>query len=87
LQALTLALSELGYQVRPMVESDGVIAERYEAIGEEWRLSTLRNLCELADSYGCEYDGWEASLERQPRSNPAPAKPIGLFSKLFGKKR
>jgi hypothetical protein len=82
--ALGAALRELGYETRPTVENDGVIAERHEAIGEEWRTTTLAHLCELADSYGVEYDGWEASMTRQ---DPAPKpKPAGLFSKLFGKK-
>lgn len=86
-------LAELGYQVRYTVNNDGVVAERFEVIGEEWRTSTLADLCDLADSYGVEYDGWEASLTRQQSSSapnlpPAPSadgKP-GLLKKLFGKK-
>jgi len=82
--ALDASLRELGYETRPTVDNDGVVAERHEAIGEEWRTTTLAHLCELADSYGVEYDGWEASMTRQ---DTAPkAKPAGLFSKLFGKK-
>ena len=63
--ALGASLRELGYEVTPTVENDGVIAERHEAIGEGWRTSTLVHLCELADQYEAEYDGWEASMERQ----------------------
>lgn len=63
--ALGSALQELGYEVRPTVDNGGVVAERHEAIGDEWRTSTLPQLCELADSYGAEYDGWEASMTRQ----------------------
>ena len=88
-EALSAALSELGYAVRPTVNNDGVVAERHGAIGEDWRTSTLVHLCELADSYGAEYDGWEASMTRQPSpppaSSPAP-KPSGWASKIFGKK-
>ena len=87
--ALSNALGELGYQVRPMVNNDGVVAERNEAIGEEWRTSTLVHLCELADTYGAEYDGWEASMERQqsePTAKRATKKPSGWLSKVFGKK-
>jgi hypothetical protein len=64
-QALGEALEELGYSTRPTVDNDGVVAQRDEAIGEGWRTSTLRHLCELADAYGVEYDGWEASMTRQ----------------------
>jgi hypothetical protein len=90
--ALGASLRELDYATRPTVNNDGVIAERHEAIGEEWRTTTLAHLCELADSYGVEYDGWEASMTRQdaapqPQAAPPPQpKPAGFFSKLFGKK-
>ena len=89
-EALSAALSELGYAVRPTVNNDGVVAERHEAIGEDWRTSTLVHLCELADSYGVEYDGWEASLTRQPSPPLAPPpapKATGWTSKIFGKKK
>jgi len=86
--ALGSSLAELGYSVRPTVNSDGIVAERHEAIGEEWRTTTLANLCELADTYNVEYDGWEASMERQ-QPNP-PNEPrnqrASLLSKIFGKK-
>jgi hypothetical protein len=88
--ALGATLIELGYSTRQTVDNDGVVAERYEAIGEEWRNSTLRHLCELADTYGVEYDGWEASMTRQ---QPAPGialaspAPTGFISRLFGKKK
>lgn len=61
--ALARNLAELGYELYATAENDGVIAERYEVIGEEWRVTTLKNLCEMADSYGVEYDGWEASIQ------------------------
>jgi regulator of RNase E activity RraB len=68
-EGLGAALGELGYAVGPTADNDGIVAERHEAIGEAWRTSTLVGLCELADTYGVEYDGWEASMERQPDSS------------------
>ena len=65
-EALGAALRELGYAVTMTVDEDGIVADRNEVIGESWRTSTLVHLCELADQYGVEYDGWEASMERQP---------------------
>ncbi len=65
--ALRKVLEEQGYEVRPTVNNDGVIAERHEAIGEDWRMTTLADLCRLADTYGVEYDGWEASVTRKKR--------------------
>ncbi len=81
-EALGSALAELGYEVRPTVDNDGVVAERHEAIGETWRTTVLPGLCELADAYGAEYDGWEAAMTRQ---SPAPAKRGGLLNRLFRK--
>ena len=86
--ALGEQLRELGYVVRLTVDEDGVVAERHEAIGEEWRTSTLVHLCEMADSYGVEYDGWEASMTRQKSDvveEPSPEKSSWL-SKILGKK-
>ncbi|MEQ1725921.1 MAG: ribonuclease E inhibitor RraB [Sphingopyxis sp.] len=88
-QALSASLSELGYEVKPTVDNDGVVAERYEAIGEEWRTSTLVHLCELADSYQVEYDGWEAEMMRQPAVPPANSSgkdKSSWLSKIFGNK-
>jgi hypothetical protein len=85
-KALGAALEELGYAVRPTVDNDGVVAERHEAIGEEWRTTTLIGLCELADTYGVEYDGWEASMARQSPANTSSEKQSGWLSKIFGKK-
>lgn len=86
--ALGEALRELGYEVRLTVDEDGVVVERHEAIGEEWRTTTLAHLCEMADSYGVEYDGWEASMTRQQPDfveEPASEK-SGWLSKILGKK-
>ena len=88
--ALRNALGELGYDVRPTVDNDGVVAERHEAIGEEWRTTTLMDLAEMADAYGVEYDGWEASMTRQQPAQPSEPTAVGkggLLSKIFGKKK
>ncbi len=81
------SLRELGYEVRMTVDEDGVVAERHDAIDEQWRTQTLPVLCDLADTYGVEYDDWEASMERQSKAQQsnAPSKP-GLLSKISGKK-
>jgi len=83
---LGVALAEIGYTVRPTVNDDGVVAERHEAIGDQWRITTLVHLCELADSYGVEYDGWEASMTRQPVA-PLPTEKARWMTKIFGKNR
>ncbi len=88
-KALGNSLQELGYAVKLTVDEDGVVAERHEAIGEGWRTTTLVHLCELADTYDAEYDGWEASMERQPpptQVEPLSAKQGGWLSKIIGKK-
>ena len=86
--ALGAALRELGYTVTATAEEDGVVAERHEVIGESWRTSTLLGLCQLADQYGVEYDGWEASMTRQPAASgeAAARREGGWLSKIFGKK-
>ena len=86
-EALAASLRELGYAVKPTVNADGIIAERHETIGEEWRVTTLTALCDLCDAYGVEYDGWEAAMTRQPSTPPEDLKPSGFFSKIFGKKK
>ncbi len=87
--ALGSTLSELGYAVRLTVNEDGVVAERHEAIGEEWRTTTLAHLCELADIYGVEYDGWEASMNRSNITARPPEPQVvkrNWLNKIFGKK-
>jgi Regulator of ribonuclease activity B len=66
--ALGEALQALGYSVRPTASQDGVIAERMAVTDEQWRTETLRALSELANEYGSEYDGWEASMTRQGKN-------------------
>lgn len=95
--ALARQLAELGYDIFSTVENDGVIAERFEVIGEEWRTTTLAHLCEMADMFGVEYDGWEASVgkvqsreeleaKEQAGSDATEPEKSGFFAKFFGKK-
>jgi hypothetical protein len=83
-RALREALGELSYITRLTVNEDGVVAERHEAIGENWRTTTLAHLCEFADSYGVEYDGWEASMTAQQQPNAQQSS--GWLSKILGRK-
>lgn len=87
-EALGASLKELGYQVRPTIDDDGVVAERYDVICEDWRTTTLYHLSELADNYGVNYDGWEAAMKHpeQPLTRKEESNRSNWFSKLFGKK-
>ena len=85
-RAMGAALGELGYQVRPTVDEDGLVAERREVTDVEWARRAMHQMCELAGQYGVEYDGWEASMVRQKQVAPAPAK-RGLFHKFFKRNR
>ena len=85
-RAMGAALAELGYQVRPTADEDGLVAERWEVTDAEWARRTMHQMCELSEQYGVEYDGWEASMVRQGQDAQAPAK-RGLFHKLFKRNR
>jgi hypothetical protein len=85
-RAMGAALAELGYQVRPTADEDGLVAERWEVTDEEWARRSMHRMCELAEQYGVEYDGWEASMVRQGRATPPPAK-RGLLHKFFKRNR
>lgn len=81
---LAVVMAESGYSVRSTANEDGVIAELDEAIVEEWRTSTLLDICLLSDSCGVEYDGWEASMTRQQGTSIQPESDhwdSGLFGK------
>jgi hypothetical protein len=68
------------YLVRDSAAGPGLVAETVGVVGAEWAAETMPVLCDLADKYDAEYDGWEASAVRQPK----PGKP-GLLKSLFGK--
>lgn len=81
-------LIKQGYATRLTVNQDGIVAESHEVIGEEWRTTTLADLCRLADRFDVECDGWEASMTRQPKqAAPQSSYKPSLFAKLFGKKK
>ena len=81
-KALRTVLEKQGYRTRDTAGTPGLIAERNEVTDEAWLDTTMHMMCSLADEFGCEYDGWEASAIRQA-NKPAPKK--SLFGKLFGK--
>ena len=89
-EAMGASLTELGYQVRPTVNADGLVAERTEVTDAQWAVHTMHQMCEIAAQYGVEYDGWEGAMVRQPTATGTPPseppKSSGLFAKLFGKK-
>lgn len=83
-EGLSKALAEHGYEVRPTATEPGVVAENYAVTDNAWSESEMKKLCELANQFGAEYDGWEASMVRQ--SQPKSPTSSGFLSKLFGKK-
>ena len=62
---LTAALEEAGFEVRPTQTSPGVIAEHHAVTDEAWSAACMKQMCDLANQYGPEYDGWEGSMVRQ----------------------
>ena len=85
-EGLSKALSAEGYTVRPTATEPGVVAENHAVTDRQWSESTMKLLCDLANRFGAEYDGWEASMVRQSKDKPEPRIPTGFLSKLFGKK-
>ena len=49
--------------------SPGVIAENHAVTDRDWSTATMKQLCDLANQFGAEYDGWEASMVRQGKPN------------------
>ena len=68
-EGLTRALSEAGYEVRPTETSPGVIAETHAVTDENWSELEMKKLCDLANQFGAEYDGWEGSMVRQGKQD------------------
>ena len=62
---LKAALGEQGYVVSSTNTQPGVIAENFAVTDRDWSESEMKKMCELADRFGAEYDGWEASMVRQ----------------------
>ena len=66
---LSKALSEAGYDVRPTATEPGVIAETYAVTDESWSESEMKRMCDFANQFGAEYDGWEGSMVRQKEND------------------
>ena len=66
---LSAALAAKGFEVRPTATSPGVIAEHYAVTNREWSTAAMQMMCDLANEFGAEYDGWEGSMVRQGEVN------------------
>jgi len=77
-------LEKQGFAVRPTTTTPGLIADRNEVTDPAWADTSMHMMCSLADEFGAEYDGWEASMVRQAA---APPKPTSWTQKLFGKRK
>ena len=66
---LASALAAKGFEVRPTATSPGVVAEQHAVTDREWSTSAMKLMCELANEFGAEYDGWEGSMVRQGEPN------------------
>ena len=62
---LSAALSAGGYTVSPTATSPGVIADIHAVTDHAWSETTMKQMCDLANRFDAEYDGWEASMVRQ----------------------
>src|SRR5688572_5729326 len=62
---LSKALAEDGFEVRPTATEPGVVAEKHDVTDRAWSESEMKKLCDLANRFGAEYDGWEGSMGRQ----------------------
>ena len=68
-EGLSRALAEDGFEVRPTATEPGVVAEKHDVTDRAWSESEMKKLCDLANRFGAEYDGWEASMVRQGEAN------------------
>jgi len=59
-----------GYVVSSTNTAPGVIAENFAVTDRKWSESEMKKMCDLANRFGAEYDGWEASMVRQPKADP-----------------
>ena len=68
-EGLSRALSEQGFVTRPTATSPGVIAENFAVTDRAWSETEMQRMCDLANRFGAEYDGWEASMVRQGKAD------------------
>jgi hypothetical protein len=66
---LKSALGDDGYEVSSTNTSPGVIAENFAVTDRNWSESEMKKMCDLANRFGAEYDGWEASMVRQAKQD------------------
>ena len=66
---LSAALAEAGFEVRPTQTSPGVVAEHHAVTDEAWSTACMKQMCDFANRFGAEYDGWEGAMVRQGPSN------------------
>ena len=66
-EGLSAALAAQEFETRPAATSPGVIAENHAVTDREWSSATMKQMCDLANQFGAEYDGWEGSMVRQDK--------------------
>lgn len=66
---LSKALGDAGYTVRPTATSPGVIAENFAVTDRQWSETEMKRMCDLANQFDAEYDGWEGSMVRQGKQD------------------
>ena len=62
---LSKALADEGYEVRETATEPGVVAENHAVTDRNWSEAEMKKMCDLANRFGAEYDGWEAAMVRQ----------------------
>ena len=66
---LSKALSAEGFTVRPTATSPGVVAENHAVTDRQWSETEMQRMCDFANQFGAEYDGWECSMVRQEKKD------------------
>ena len=46
-----------------------MIAENFAVTDRQWSESEMKKMCDLANRFAAEYDGWEASMVRQGKQD------------------
>jgi len=65
LKGLSRAAKAAGYQVSPTAGRDGLVLETMTAVDEDSFAVHARRMDEWAETYDCEFDGWECQLLNQ----------------------
>ena len=64
--ALAAEAKREGYAVRPAAKSDGIILSKTMPVDRETFAPVARQMEAWAETFGCEYDGWEAAVATRP---------------------